>query len=347
MDREGECRLLDELLAAVRAGGSRALVLHGDAGVGKTALLEYLSGRAYDAGCQVLSSAGAESEMEIVFASLHQLCTPLLDRVDTIPEPQQVALATAFGRTSGPVPDRFLVGLAVLSLLAEGAADTPLVCRVDDFQWLDSASAQVLAFVARRLGSESVAMVFGARVMTAEMAGLPKLLIEGLPDEHARALLQLVLHGPLDPRVRDEILAETRGNPLALLELPRGMTAVEMAGGFGVPGTLGLPARIEESFRHRAEELPPESKRLLLLAAAEPLRDPVLLWGAASLLGISASAAQPVEDAGLIVFGRRVHFRHPLVRSAFYQAASPHERRQVHAALAEVTDPELDPDRRA
>ena len=347
IDREGECRLLDQLVGAVQGGESRALILHGEAGVGKTALLEYLSGRASGVGCRVLSAAGVQSEMELAFASLHQLCTPLLDRVSAIPQPQQDALLTTFGRTSGPVPDRFLVGLAVLSLLAEVAADTPLVCRVDDFQWLDSASAQVLAFVARRLGSESVAMVFGARVTTAEMAGLPKALVEGLADEHARALLELVLSGPVDPRVRDEILAETSGNPLALLELPRGMTAVQLAGGFGLPGTLGLSASMEESFRRRAKDLPLEARRLLLLAAAEPLRDPALLWGAAARLGISTTAAQPVEDAGLIEFGPRVHFRHPLVRSAVYQSASAQERRQVHAALAEVTDPELDPDRRA
>ena len=347
IDREGECRLLDQLLAAVRDGESRALILHGEAGVGKTALLEYLSERASDAGCQVVSAAGVQSEMEFAFASLHQLCTPFLDRLNAIPKPQQDSLSTTFGLTSGPVPDRFLVGLAVLSLLAEVAADAPLVCRVDDLQWLDSASAQVLAFVARRLGSESVAMVFGSRVTTAEMAGLPKALVKGLADEHARALLGSVVRGPVDPQVRDEVVAETGGNPLALLELPQGMTAAQLAGGFGLPGTLGLSASIEENFRRRAKDLSSEARRLLLLAAAEPLGDTVLLWRAAGRLGISTTAAPPVEDAGLIVFGTRVRFRHPLVHSAVYQSASAQERRQVHAALAEVTDPELDPDRRA
>ena len=347
IDRQGECGLLDQLLAAVRGGESRALVLHGEAGVGKTALLDYLSGRASDAGCRVVSAAGIQSEMELAFASLHQLCASLLDRVDVIPKPQQAALLTTFGLTSGPVPDRFLVGLAVLSLLSEVAADAPLVCRIDDFQWLDSASAQVLAFVARRLGSESVAMVFGARETTTEIGRLPKALVEGLPREHAVALLGSVVRGYLDPRARDEIIAETRGNPLALLELPQGLTALQLAGGFGLPGTLGLSASIEGSFRRRANNLPSEARRLLLLAAAEPLGDPVLLWAAAARLGISTTAAAPVEDAGLIAFGTRVRFRHPLVRSAVYQSASPQEKRQVHAALAEVTNPEVDPDRRA
>src|SRR4029077_19557888 len=309
--------------------------------------LEYLSERAFDAGCQVVSAAGIQSEMELAFASLHQLCTPVLDRLNAIPKPQRDALSITFGLTSGPVPDRFLIGLAVLSLLAEAAADAPLVCRVDDLQWIDSASAQVLAFVARRLGSETGAMVFGSRGTTADMAGLPKALVKGLADEYARALLGSVVRGPVDPQVRDEIVAETGGNPLALLELPRGMTAAQLAGGFGLPGTLGLSASIEENFRRRAQGLSPEARRLLLLAAAEPLGDPVLLWRAADRLGISTTAAPLVEDAGLIVFGTRVRFRHPLVRSAVYQSASAQERRHVHAALAEVTDPELDPDRRA
>ena len=305
IDREGECRLLDQLLAAVRGGESRALVLYGEAGVGKTELLEYLSGRASDAGCRVVSAAGVESEMELAFASLHQLCTPFLDQLNAIPKPQQDALSTTFGLMTGPAPDLFLVGLAVLSLLAEVAANAPLVCMVDDSQWLDGASAQVLAFVARRLGSESVAMVFAARVTTAELAGLPNTVVEGLAEEHARALLASVVRGPVDPRVRDEIVAETRGNPLALLELPRGMTAAQLAGGFGLPGALGVSASIEESFRGRAKALPPEARRLLLLAAAEPLGDPVLLWRAADRLGIDAAAAAPVEDADLIVFGAR------------------------------------------
>jgi AAA ATPase domain len=296
------------------------LVLHGEAGVGKTALLDYLSRQATDAGCQVVSAAGAQSEMELVFASMHQLCSRFLDRLDVLPEPQENALSTALGLTSGPPPDRFLVGLAVLSLLAEVGTRTPLLCRVDDAQWLDAASAQILTFVARRLGSESVAMVFGTRVTTTDMIGLPSMMVGGLAEEHAQALFASAVRGAVDPRVRDEIVAETGGNPLALLELPRGMTAAQLAGGFGLPAfglsTFGLSGRIEESFRGRAEALPPEARRLLLLAAAEPLGDPVLLWRAAGWLGINAAAAPPLEDTGLVVFGDRVRFRHPLVRSA-------------------------------
>ena len=305
INRQTECLLLDQLLAAVRGGESRALVLYGEPGVGKTELLEYLLGRASEARWRVMSVAGVESEMELAFASLHQLCTPFLDHLSAIPKPQQDALSTTFGLIAGPTPDRFLVGLAVLSLLAEAAAEAPLLCTVDDSQWLDGASAQVLAFVARRLGSESVAMVFAARVTTAQMAGLPNTVVEGLADEHALALLGSVVPGPVDPRVRDEIVAETRGNPLALLELPRGMTAAQLAGGFGIPGALGLPVRIEESFLGRVKALPPEARRLLLLAAAEPLGDSALLWRAASRVGIIAAAAPPLEDAGLIVFGTR------------------------------------------
>ena len=337
--------MLDELLEAVRGGASRALVVHGEAGVGKTALLEDLAGRA--SGCRVVSTAGVQSEMELAFAALHQLCVPLLDRLDAVPAPQREALNVTFGIDAGPAPDRFLVGLAVLSLLAEVAAEQPLLCVVDDEQWLDRASAQVLAFVARRLGAESVGLVFGARVPSAELAGLPELLIEGLAEEDARVLLGSVLTGPVDARVRDRIVAESGGNPLALLELPRGVTAAELAGGFGLPGAMALPDGIEESFRRRADGLPTETRRLLLVAAAEPFGDPVLVWRAAGRLGIGAAAARPAADAGLVEFGARVRFRHPLVRSAAYRSGSAQDRQEVHRALAEATDPATDPDQRA
>ena len=247
----------------MRSGQSPALLVSGEAGVGKTALLEYLAGRASGAGCLVVSAAGVESEMEFPFAALHQVCTPLLDRLNAIPGPQQGALSITFGLSGGPAPDRLLVGLAVLSLLAEGALDAPLVCIVDDAQWLDHASAQVLAFAARRVGSESVGMLFGARVPNPEMTGLPETVIGGLREEDARALLGSVLSGPVDRRVRDQIVAETGGNPLAILELPHGMTSVQLAGGFGLPGALGLSATIEESFRARGS-----SPRRPALAAA-------------------------------------------------------------------------------
>jgi DNA-binding CsgD family transcriptional regulator len=346
LGRRAERDVLDRFLAAVRVGESRTLVVRGEPGVGKTALLKYLAGRA--SGCQVAAATGVQSEMELAFAGLHQLLAPMLDRLERLPGPQRDALRTAFGMSAGPVPDRFLVGLAVLGLLSEMAAARPLVCLVDDEQWLDHASAQILAFVARRLGAEAVGLVFGARVPSGDLAGLPELVVGGLRDDDARALLGSVLTGPMDERVRDQIVAETRGNPLALLELPRGLTGAELAGGFGLPGALSLPRRIEESFRRRVEALPVQTRLLLLLlAAAEPTGDPVLLWRAAGQLGIGAEAAGPAAEAALAEFGARVRFRHPLVRSAAYRSATLEERQQLHRALAKATDPAIDPDRRA
>jgi hypothetical protein len=344
-DRHVECGVLDRLLDAVRASESRALVVHGEPGVGKTALLEYLAGRAAD--CRVARTAGVQSEMELAFAGLHQLCAPLLDHKQALPLPQREALRTTFGLRLGPAPDRFLVGLAVLGLLSEAAGQRPLICLVDDAQWLDRASAQVLAFVARRLVAESVGLVFGVRVPGEELAGLPELVVGGLREDDARALLDAVLTGPLNGRVRDQIVAETGGNPLAILELPRGLTPSELAGGFGLPGAFPLPRRIEESFRQRVDALPAETRLLLLLAAADPTSDPVLVWRAAGLLGIGAAATWPTTQAGLAEFGAGVRFRHPLVRSAAYRSASAQERQEVHRALAEATDPQADPDRRA
>jgi AAA ATPase domain len=302
LGRSAECATLDRLVEAVRAGESRALVVLGELGAGKTALLEYLAGQA--AGCRVARVSGAQSARELAFAGLYQLCAPLLDRLEAVPVPQREAARTAFGMSAGPAPDRFLVGLAVLSLLAEVAADRPLLCLADDAQWLDRASAQVLAFVARRLGAESVGLVFGAREAGVDLMGLPELVVRGLPEADARALLASVLTGPIDAQIRDQIVAETRGNPLALLELPRGLTAAELAGGFGLPGVVALPGRIEESFRRQVDALPPETRRLLLLAAGDPTGDPVLVWRAARQLGIGAGAARPAAEAGLIEFGR-------------------------------------------
>jgi DNA-binding CsgD family transcriptional regulator len=343
--RDAERDTLDRLVAAVRAGESRALMLSGEAGVGKTALLDYLAGNA--SGCRVVRIAGCQSEMELAFAALHQLCAPLLDSLTRLPAPQRDALRIAFGMGSGPVPDRFLVGLAVLNLLSDAAEPRPLIGVIDDEQWLDRASAQVLGFVARRLVAESVGMVFAARVPSSDIAGLPDLTVEGLPEADARALLDSALTGPLDTRVRAQILAETHGNPLALLELPRGLTPQQLAGGFGLPSAVQLSGGIEENFRRRVEALPDRTRSLLLIAAAEPVGDPALVWRAAAGLGIGAEAAAPAVEANLIEFDTRVRFRHPLVRSVVYGAASPQERQAVHAALAEVTDPQLDPDRRA
>jgi tetratricopeptide (TPR) repeat protein len=330
---------------AVRGGMGRALVVHGEPGVGKTALLDYLVEQA--SGCRVARAVGVQSEMELPYAGVHQLLTPMLGRLERLPVPQRDALRTAFGLSAGSAPDRFLVGLAVLSLLSDVAEEHPLVCLVDDEQWLDRASAQVLAFVARRLVAESMGLVFGARVPSDELAGLPELVVEGLGETDAHRLLEAALTGPLDARVRDRIVAETGGNPLALLELPRGLTPAELAGGFALPDAMPLSGRIEESFRRRLEALPEETRWLLLVAASDPVGDPVLVWGAAERLGIGTKAATPAAEAGLLEVGARVRFRHPLVRSAAYRSASLPQRQDVHRALAEATDPELDPDRRA
>jgi DNA-binding CsgD family transcriptional regulator len=347
LGRRGECAALDQLVASVRAGPSRALVLRGEAGVGKSALLEYLAQHA--SGCGMTRAVGVESEMELAYAGLHQLCAPFLDRLERLPGPQRDALGTAFGLRDGNAPDRFLVGLAVLSLLSDIAGRRPLVCIVDDAQWLDAASAQALAFVARRLGAESVGLVFAVREPGGErhFEGLPELAVSGLDDRDARELLGTVVAGPLDERVRDRIVAETRGNPLALLELPRGRTPAELAGGFELSDGPAVPGRIEQSFRERLAPLPSPTRLLLLVAAAEPAGDPVLVWRAAAELGIGPDAASPATAADVIDFGPQVRFGHPLVRSAVYGAAGPEERRRVHRALAEATDADVDPGRRA
>src|SRR5258708_6947226 len=344
--RRSEAAVLDGLIDAVRAGESRALVVRGEPGVGKTALLDYLAGQAAP-DCRVARAAGVQSEMELAFAALQQLCAPMLDHVDRLPVSQGDALRIAFGLSAGPAPDRFLVGLAVLSLLAEVAGERPLVCLVDDQQWLDHASAQILAFVARRLEAESVGLVFAARVLDGELAGLPELMVGGLREGDARALLDSVLTGPLDERVRAQIVIETRGNPLALLELVRGVTPAELAGGLGLPDAGPISGRIEEAFRRQGGALPSQTRRLLLVAAADPTGDPGLVWRAAGRLGISTEAATPTAETGLLEFGAWVRFRHPLVRSAAYRSASVRGRQDAHRALAEVTDPQLDPDRRA
>jgi len=345
VNRHRERAALDGLLGDLRSGRGRALVVRGEAGVGKSALLEYAAGAA--AEMRVTRATGVESEMELAFAGVHLLCVPLLDRLERLPAPQRDALGVAFGLRGGSAPDRFLVGLAVLTLLSEVAGERPLLCLVDDAQWLDRASAVVLAFVARRLLADPVGLVFAARDPGQDLAGLPDLEVEGLREEDARGLLRSVVRVRLDERVRDRILAETQGNPLALLELPRGLSPAQLAGGFGLTGAQGLPGRIEQSFRSRLEALPADTRLLLLVAAAEPVGDPVLVRAAAGRLGIPASAAEAAEADGLVEIGTQVRFRHPLVRSAVYRSAALPDRRAVHLALAEVTDRDLDPDRRA
>ena len=343
--RRSECDLLDRLVEAVCGGKGRALVVRGERGVGKTALLDYVAEHA--SSCRVARVVCVQSEMELSFAGLHQVCAPMLGRLQRLPVPQRAALRVAFGLSPGSAPDRFLVGLAVLSLLADAAEESPLICLVDDEQWLDRASAQVLGFVARRLAAKSVGLVFAARVPGEELRGLPELLVEGLGEADARAVLEAVLIGPLDARVRDRIIAETRGNPLTLVELAQGLTPAELAGGFALPDTMPLSGLTEESFRRRLEALPADTRTLLLVAAAEPVGDPVLVWQAAEQLGISTEVATPAAEAGLLEVGARVRFRHPLVRSVAYRSASLQQRQDVHRALAAVTNPEVDPDRRA
>jgi DNA-binding CsgD family transcriptional regulator len=342
--RSDERRLLDELLDAVRANESRTLVTVGEPGVGKTALLEYARAAGRDFRCE--RAVGVESEMELAFAALHQLCAPMLGRLERLPGPQREALAIALGLSAGSPPDRFLVGLAVLGLLADVAADGPLLCVIDDAQWVDQASAQTLAFVARRASAEPVGMLFATRHPSEELGQLPTLRLAGLDSDAARKLLLSVMSSPLDALVRERVVAETHGNPLALLELPRGLTAMQLAGGFGLMGPQALTGRIEESFVRRLATLSDDTRRLLLVAAAEPVGDPLLVLRTSERLGISMSAVD-LEPDGLLALGERVTFRHPLVRSAVYRSATAQERREVHRALAEMTDREADPDRRA
>src|SRR5246127_301309 len=345
LGREREREALDRLLDGGRAGCGGVLVVHGEPGIGKTALLECAveTGREF----RVAGICGVESEMELAFAALQQLCCPYLELMEHLPEAQRDALAIAFGLGAGPAPNPFLVGLAVLGLLAEVAEEQPLLCVVDDAQWLDSASARALAFVGRRLLAEKITLVFATRELGEELRGLPDLEVRGLCDGDASALLSSVVPFLLDEQVRGRIVSETRGNPLALLELPRGLTPAQLAGGLGLVAAGPLAGRIEESFARRLEGLCDDTRLLLLLAAADPVGDPLLLWRASEKLGISAGAADEVEADGLLTLGKQVTFRHPLVRSAVYGSAPAEQRRAVHSALAEVTDRRADADRRA
>ncbi|PWB96477.1 LuxR family transcriptional regulator [Salinibacterium hongtaonis] len=351
LDRGVEVGAVERLLSHARAGRSSTLVVRGEAGIGKTALLDLGRDSAQSSGFRVESSTGVEAESQFAFAGLHQLCAPLFDRADALPDPQRSALDVAFGRRGGAAPDRFLVGLAALNLLAEVSEERPLLCLVDDAQWLDEASAQVLAFVARRLSAERIALLFAVRDSreghTDPFAGLPELRLDGLSSTAAQVLLDGAVRTPLDAGVCERIIAEARGNPLALMELPLSLPTTQLAGGFELPGVASIPRRIEESFQRRSSGLPRATQLLVLLAAAEPTGDTALLRRAAECLKIAPEAAEPAEAAGLLEIGTRVRFRHPLVRSAVYQASAPADRRRVHAALAAATDPETNADRRA
>ncbi|RSM91867.1 helix-turn-helix transcriptional regulator [Kibdelosporangium aridum] len=342
--RRSAMETLERLVTDARAGHSRVLVLRGEAGIGKSALLDHML--TLTEGCRVVRATGVESEMELTYAGLQQLCAPFLDRLEHLPGPQRDALSVAFGLTGGGPPDRFLVGLAVLTLFADVAEQQPLVCVVDDAQWLDRMSRQALGFASRRLLAERICVVLAVRdgCDEDELTALPELVVGGLSDTDAGVLLDSVFRGPMDRRVRDRIIAETRGNPLALLELPRAWTAAELADGFD---ETPLKSRIEQGFQRQLDQLPADTRKLLLTAAAEPLGDATLLWRAAGVLGLGADPAAAAEATGLIEFGARVRFRHPLVRSAAYRSGSLPERQEVHRALAEVTDAIVDPDRRA
>src|SRR4051794_38513946 len=345
LGRRHEREVLDRLLDGVRDGRGGVLVVHGEAGVGKAALVEYV----VEAGpeFQIARTIGVEAEMELPFAAVQQLCASFLPLRERLPQPQHDALEVAFGLRTGPAPDRFLVGLAVLGLLAEAAEEQPLACVVDDAQWLDSASARTLAFVARRLVAEKIALVFATRELGETLSGLPELRVAPLERADARALLDSVLPVRLDERVLERIVAETRGNPLALLELPKGLSPTQLAGGFGLPSTAPVSAGVEDRYTRRLASLPHDARRLLLVAAADPVGDPALVWRAAERLRIPESAADAVESEQLLSLAPRVTFRHPLVRSAVYRSAEPSARREVHRALAEATDRDIDPDRRA
>jgi DNA-binding CsgD family transcriptional regulator len=343
--REREREVLDRLLSGALTARGGVVVVNGEPGVGKTALLDYEVEARHE--FRVARTVGIESEVQLAFAALLQLCSPFLELMDRLPQPQQGALAVAFGLGAGPAPNPFLVGLAVLGLLAEAAEQQPLLCVVDDAQWLDSASARALAFAARRLLAEKIAVIFATRELSEALAGFPELHVQPLGRRAARALLESVLPAPLDESVLERIVAETRGNPLALLELPRGLTPAQLAGGFGLPAAVPLSASLQESYARRLARLDHDARRLLLVAAADPTGDPALVWRAAGRLGIPEAAAQTVEAEDLLALSPRVVFRHPLVRSAVYGAAGPDGRREVHRALAEATDPDVDPDRRA
>ena len=338
--RSRERQRLDDALDHVRGGHSAVLVLRGQAGVGKTTLLQYVARQATD--CRITRITGVESELELPFAALHQLCGTVLEGLETLPEPQARALKVAFGLAEGNVPDRFVLGLAVLGLLAEAAANRPLVCVVDDAQWLDEATRQVLGVVGRRLDAESVLLLLAVRETPDEhpFPGLPDLVVEGLDDEDARVLLAAEVPGPLDDRVRDRLVAETGGNPLALLELVKGTSEAELAGGFAIPPTATLTGHLQEHYLQRVRSLPAPTQLLMLVAAADPTGDATLLWRAARALEVGPEAVGPAEAQQLLDVGSAVRFRHPLVRSAAYAAGSPEDRVAAHRALADATDPQ-------
>jgi DNA-binding CsgD family transcriptional regulator len=344
--RAEECDAVDRVLAAARDGLSGTLVLLGEAGMGKTTLLDFALEAA--TGFRVARVAGIQSESEFGFAALHRLLLPFMAGMDALPDRQRQALRSAFGLDVGPPADRFLIGLAALTLLAD-RDDEPLLCVVDDAQWLDRESLDALAFVGRRLHADRVALLFAARSGTGThlpFDGLPILPVEGLADDSALELLTQVVAGTLDTEVARRVVAETRGCPLALTELAVDLSSEQLAGAGVLPAPLPISGRLETHFLRHVRALPADTQTLLLIAAAEPSGDPALLWNAAAALGVAADAADAAEKAGLLVIHTGVEFRHPLIRSAVYGSAAPPERRRVHAALAALTDATTEPTRR-
>ncbi len=345
-----ETGALEGVLAAVRDGLSGVLVLRGEAGVGKTALLDWAAGQAGD--MRVARVAGAEAEMDMGFAGLHQLLVPFLGGLEGLPAPQRQALGSAFGLVPGPPPDRFLVGMAALTVLTDAAATRPVLCLIDDAQWLNRVSIEVLGFVARRLHADRVGMLFATRIRREEeraavLTGLPELTVGGLSEEAAQELLATSAGAQVDRQVSGRIAADTAGNPLALVELAAELTAAELSGVEPLNWPLRFGGRLEELYRSQVRALPGGTQTLLLLAAADPTGEPALIWNAARNLGIDPEAGEAAGVERLMSWEPRVRFRHPLIRSAAYYAALAAARRGAHQALAAVTDPEVDPDRRA
>jgi DNA-binding CsgD family transcriptional regulator len=345
--RDRECAAIKRLLDQAQARHSGVLMLRGEAGCGKTALLRYARDQA-DA-FRVVRLAGVQSEMELPYAGLHQLCAPLLEGLQRLPSPQQEALEVTFGLREEATPDRFLIGLAVLTLLTDSADDQNLLCLVDDVQWLDSATLGVLTFAVRRFMAEPIAVVLAMRDGEdgpQDLTDVPTQTLSPLGDDDARRVL-LSTHSRLDEQVRDRIVAEARGNPLALIELPHAMKSANLAGGFAVSDLRRASIPVERSYLLRLQSLSEDSRLLVLTAAAEPVGDVQVLMRAADALDVDFESLRPVQSLGLLDVGARVRFRHPLVRSTVYTAASSEARRRVHRALASATDPETDPDRRA
>jgi DNA-binding CsgD family transcriptional regulator len=340
-----QCADLEQLVARVRFKRGGSLVVRGEAGSGKTTLLD----RALDLApeCRVIRIAGVEAESELALAAVHRLCEQIPDGLERLPHPQAGALKAAFGLTAAGSPDRLLLGLAVRNLLADAAEPRPLICFVDDAHWLDEPSAQVLAFVARRLDASSVGLVFVERGQRDALVGLPDTEVAGLSSVEAHTLIDRVIPGPLDEEVRARIAAETEGNPVAIAELLSRLRPELIAGGYGAPGAIALPPAMEQALRDQLESLPGEARQAMLVVAAEPRGRPSLVWQAIDALGLTAAAVGSFEADDLVRVDALIRFRHPAMRSAVYAAAPAADRRRVHRALADATDPTADPDRRA